>query len=187
MQLHAMTTMASIGHRDVKPWDEHFLVWIPTQTVHCFLDGQRLKIGKWTVFSTGQSSSPQDFGLKMQQAIMYQASELCGVTHCSTYTFNFFDSQDPLYLEDHSPSYLFSLRLGTGMLDLDLSGPAFSISGQWGSGIQHYILGCGLMGKGKKKGNWEIDEEMKTVKLYIRSISCGRDKCAHTYSLRGKL
>lgn len=66
----------------------------------------------------------------MQQAIMYQASELCGVTHCSTYTFNFFDSQDPLYLEDHSPSYLFSLSLGTGMLDFDLSEPAFSISGQ---------------------------------------------------------
>lgn len=87
----------------------------------------------------------------MHQATMYQASELCGVTHSSTYTFNFFDSQDPLYLEDHSPRYLASLSLGTGMLDIDLSEHGFSISEQWGSGIQHCILGCGLMRKGKEE------------------------------------
>lgn len=73
------------------------------------------------------------------------------MTHSPTYTSNFFDSQDPLYLEDHAPSYLVSLSLGTRTLDMNLSEPGFSISGQWGSGIQQYISGCGLMGKGKEE------------------------------------
>lgn len=84
----------------------------------------------------------------MQQASTYQASELCGILQHTPPISLILRA----LLEDHSHStYLFSLIHGTGTLDIDFSEPGFSFSVQWGSGIQHYILGFGLMGKGKEE------------------------------------